>query len=134
MSRQLANCIDAASREIARAIEPYLVAAPRPPNRLHECIAAVIRRHLERLPVAEPLSVGWSDRDAVGRIVRDAWVERCKLKSMPRPDQLVPFEQLSAFEQETDRCIGDAVVQYMQSRAVEDCRRMRTINEQLSQL
>jgi len=126
--------IDAAALEIATAIAPYLANPPVPLARLDLCIASVIRRHLERLPVAEPLFVGWSDRDAVGRIVRDAWVERCKLKPMPRPDQLVPFERLSAFEQETDRCIGDAVVQYMQSRAVEDCRWMRKINEQLSQL
>lgn len=114
MSRQFAACIDAASREIARAIEPFLVAAPKPPNRLHECIASVIERHLAALPVAEPLPL---DRDSLGRAVRDAWVERCKLKPNPRPGHLEPFECLSEFDQETDRCIGDAVVRHLRTKS-----------------
>lgn len=48
------NPIDAAAREIAMGIQPWLTAMPEPPERLPESFAAVIRRHLEVLPVAEP--------------------------------------------------------------------------------
>jgi len=61
----------------------------------------------------EPFLSAIPIRDALGRAVRDAWVERCRLKPDPRPDHLVPFESLSPFDQETDRHIGDAVVRYL---------------------
>lgn len=50
-------------------------------------------------------------RDELGQVVRNAWVDRCKLKPNPNPDHLLPWREMTEFDRETDRCIGEAVEQ-----------------------
>lgn len=47
-------------------------------------------------------------REELGKAVRGAYVERCKLK--PYPKCIVPWEEMSEFDRETDRLIADAVM------------------------
>lgn len=55
------------------------------------------------------------DRESLGRIVRDAWIERCKLKPNPRPDHVAPWEEMPEFDRETDRVIAEAVLAHLMS-------------------
>lgn len=49
------------------------------------------------------------NREALGKIVRDAWVEWAKAQINPKPSWLVAWEELSETDREADRCIGEAV-------------------------
>ncbi len=49
------------------------------------------------------------DRDALGRIVRDAWIEWALSQPNPKPSWLVPYDDLSEPDKEADRQIGEAV-------------------------
>lgn len=51
-----------------------------------------------------------ANREKLGKAVRDAYVARCKLKADPHPKFDTPWEGMSEFDRETDRCIADAVV------------------------
>lgn len=55
-------------------------------------------------------------REQLGIIVRNAWVERCKLKSVYRPDHVAPWEEMSEFDKETDRVIGEEVAEFLGHR------------------
>lgn len=48
-------------------------------------------------------------RDYLGRVVRDAWIAWATRQPDPKPSWLVPYDDLSAADQEADRLIGDAV-------------------------
>ena len=47
--------------------------------------------------------------DALGRVVREAWVKWAKMQPNPKPSWLVPFDELLPDDQEADRQIGIAV-------------------------
>lgn len=47
------------------------------------------------------------DRERLGRIVRDVWIEWAKEQPAPKPSWLVPWEGLSEPDREVDRRIGE---------------------------
>lgn len=47
------------------------------------------------------------EREALGRFVREVWVEWAKDQPNPKPSWLVPWEQLSESDKEVDRRIGE---------------------------
>src|SRR5690606_35656299 len=49
------------------------------------------------------------DRDALGRVVREAWIAWAREQPSPKPSWLVPYDELSEADREADRRIGDAV-------------------------
>jgi hypothetical protein len=73
-----------------------------------------IDRALEaRLKTAQdgnrPLAIG---RDALGRLVRDAWIRWAHTQPEPKPSWLVPYDDLSEPDKEADRQIGETVARW----------------------
>lgn len=57
------------------------------------------------------------DRETLGRVVRQAWVEYCQEIGDTKPSHLAPWEELSEQDKEADRRIGEAVVKaYLEAR------------------
>lgn len=50
-----------------------------------------------------------TDRDALGRLVREAWVKWALTQTNPKPSWLVPYDELSEPDKEADRQIGEAI-------------------------
>jgi hypothetical protein len=48
-------------------------------------------------------------RELLGRAIHDARARRCELN--PQSDHITPWNEASEFDRETDRCIGDAVME-----------------------
>jgi hypothetical protein len=55
-----------------------------------------------------------TDRDTLGRVVREAWVRWAHTQPDPKPTWLVPWEGLSEPDREADRQIGEAVRDYLE--------------------
>jgi hypothetical protein len=53
------------------------------------------------------------ERDALGRVVRGAWVAWAREQPDPRPSWLVPYDELPERDKEADRRIGEAVADYV---------------------
>ena len=49
------------------------------------------------------------DRDALGRMVREAWIRWAKTHPAPKPSWLMPYDQLQEADKEADRQIGEAI-------------------------
>lgn len=49
------------------------------------------------------------DRDQLGRLVREAWVRWAKTQPNPKPDWLLPYDELSEPDKEADRHIGETL-------------------------
>jgi len=58
------------------------------------------------------------DRDALGRIVREAWVKWAKSQPDAKPSWLVPYDFLTETEKEADRQIGEAVALALEGSAL----------------
>lgn len=52
-------------------------------------------------------------RDYLGKIVRQVWVAYCEETGVTKPSHLVPWENLSEWDKEADRRIGEAVAVMM---------------------
>lgn len=52
------------------------------------------------------------DRDTLGRFVREAWVRWAEKQDNPKPSWLAPYDELSEFDKEADRQIGEAVARW----------------------
>jgi hypothetical protein len=52
-------------------------------------------------------------RDALGRLVREAWVKWALTQPDPKPSWLVPYDQLNEADKEADRQIGEAVARIL---------------------
>ena len=52
------------------------------------------------------------DRDALGRIVREAWVRWAQAHPNPKPSWLVPYDDMAEPDKEADRQIGEAVARW----------------------
>lgn len=61
-----------------------------------------------------------SDRETLGRVVRDAWVEWAKEQPNPKPSWLVPWSELNETDKEADRRIGEAVARHVIGHYDED--------------
>lgn len=48
-------------------------------------------------------------RDDLGRLVREAWVKYCIETGDTKPSHLTPYDELSEWDKEADRRIGEAV-------------------------
>lgn len=48
-------------------------------------------------------------REALGRRVREVWVEWAKRQPNPKPSWLVGWDELPEPDREADRCIGSAL-------------------------
>ena len=48
-----------------------------------------------------------SKREALGRMVRETWVEFAKTQPKPKPHHLAPWEELDEPNKEVDRLIGE---------------------------
>ena len=55
-----------------------------------------------------------TERERLGKVVRQAWIEWAKQQPNPKPSWLVPYEQLNEADKEADRLIGERVVEYIQ--------------------
>lgn len=55
-------------------------------------------------------------RDYLGKIVRETWVAYCEETGVTQPSHLVPWENLSEWDKEADRRIGEAVAVMMSGR------------------
>lgn len=49
------------------------------------------------------------DREKLGQIVRQVWIEKARTLDNPKPSNLLPWEELDEWNQEVDRCIGEEV-------------------------
>lgn len=61
--------------------------------------------------------VSEQERDALGRLVRQTWVEYCAETGDYKPAHIQPYDTLSEWDKEADRRIGVAVYAYAQARA-----------------
>lgn len=48
-------------------------------------------------------------RDALGRRVREVWVQWAERQPFPKRSWLVPYDELDEEDKEADRCIGAAL-------------------------
>ena len=48
-----------------------------------------------------------SDREALGRLVREVWVECARELPDPKPSHLLPWDDLDEWNREVDRRIGE---------------------------
>jgi hypothetical protein len=53
------------------------------------------------------------DRETLGKLVRQTWIEWAKEQPNPKPSWLVEWDNLSEPDQEVDRRIGEAVAMYV---------------------
>lgn len=53
-----------------------------------------------------------TDRETLGRFVREAWVRWAQTQPSPKPTWLVPYDDLSEPDKEADRQIGEAVARW----------------------
>lgn len=56
------------------------------------------------------------DRDAMGRVVREAWVRWALTQPNPKPSWLVPYDELSEADKEADRQIAESVFHRLNAR------------------
>ena len=49
------------------------------------------------------------DRDSLGKLVREVWIEWAKTQPHTKPSWLVPYGELSEADKEADRMIGTAL-------------------------
>ncbi len=49
------------------------------------------------------------DRDALGRLVRETWVQWAQSQTIPKKTWLLSYDQISENDREADRQIGEAV-------------------------
>ncbi len=54
------------------------------------------------------------DRDVLGKVVRDAWLDWAKKQPNPKPHWLTPYEELSEPDKEVDRQIAEAMIQFVE--------------------
>jgi hypothetical protein len=52
------------------------------------------------------------DREALGRMVRDAWVRWAEAQPSPKASWLIPYDELAEPDKEADRQIGEAVARW----------------------
>ncbi len=55
-------------------------------------------------------------RDYLGKIARQAWIAYCRKTGDTEPSHLTPWEDLSEWEKEADRTIGEAIAVMMVGR------------------
>lgn len=48
-------------------------------------------------------------RECLGRVVRFAWIEYCVSTGDTKPSHIAPWEELSEWDKEADRVIGEAI-------------------------
>jgi hypothetical protein len=56
-----------------------------------------------------------TDRDTLGRVVREAWVRWAQAQPSPRPSWLTSYDGLPEPDREADRQIGEAVKRYLET-------------------
>lgn len=59
------------------------------------------------------------NREALGRIVRSAWVQYCIEIGDTQPSHVAPWEALSEQDKEADRRIGEAVAKAVDAEVAE---------------
>jgi hypothetical protein len=59
------------------------------------------------------------DRDRLGRVVREAWIEWAKEQPNPKPSWLVPYDELSEPDKEADRRIAEGILAFLNRRRIE---------------
>lgn len=85
---------------------------------VYDLIEAAYENHLAQQPAV--------DRERLGMAVRDAYAKRCALKSPPRADiASTPWEAMSEFDRETDRCIADAVLASLAQQPADNSAQLR---------
>lgn len=57
--------------------------------------------------------MGMMDRDELGEVVRQAWIEWAQAQPFAKPSWLVLYDQLSEPDKEADRMIAEAVIRYV---------------------
>ena len=57
----------------------------------------------------KPVSI---DRETLGRFVREAWVRWAEKQPNPKPNWLIPYDDLAEPDKEADRQIGEAVARW----------------------
>lgn len=62
-----------------------------------------------------------ADREALGRLVREAWAAWAREQPAPKPSWLVPWEEISEAEREVDRRIGEALARAGADAEREEC-------------
>ena len=58
--------------------------------------------------------------EALGQLVRKAWVDYCERSGDTKPSHIAPWEELDEWDKEADRCIGIAVAQVVESAAFQN--------------
>lgn len=53
------------------------------------------------------------DRETLGALVRQVWVEKAQELPNPKPSNLLPWEQLDEWNKEVDRCIGERIAAHV---------------------
>jgi hypothetical protein len=73
-----------------------------------------------------------SDREFLGRMVRDIWIEWAKKQPAPKPSWLKPWEDLSEPDREVDRLIGEGIAAYATAQQQKRIEELQTEIRRLS--
>lgn len=71
------------------------------------------------------------DRESLGKIVREVWIEWAKEQPSPKPSWLVPWEGLSESDKEVDRRIGERLLRHAHTLATTQHLRIREATQKL---
>ena len=63
----------------------------------------------------------------LGRVVRNAWINRYQERENPNPSHLVPYAKLDQWDKETDNVIGEEVARYMGVSVTRNCHLCQTL-------
>ena len=64
-------------------------------------------------------------RDALGRVVRETWVNYCiTTGKIDKPSRLLSWDDITEWDREVDRQIADAVVEFERQRICRECKDM----------
>ena len=77
----------------------------------HNLTAYLCSRHFDEI-FSTPTVAGLADRESLGKIVREVWIEWAKEQPDPTPSWLVPREGLSEPDKEVDRRIGERLARH----------------------
>jgi hypothetical protein len=77
-------------------------------------------REVEDARESAAAKVEAADREALGRLVREAWMHWARQHPNPKHSWLMPWEELAEDDREVDRQIGEQVAEFLARQIRED--------------
>jgi hypothetical protein len=73
----------------------------------------------------------FSDRELLGRMVRDIWITWAREQPNPKPSWLKPWDELSEPDREVDRRIGEGIAAFATQQQQQ---RIETLQEEIRRM